>query len=422
MELLIILGLILLNGIFAMYEIALISVRKSGLESEAKKGNRSAKKALKLSNDPNKFLSTIQIGITLTGIMTGLFSGRHIASDLAAVVEKIAVLAPYARGIAETAVIIAATYLTLVLGELVPKRLGLSRSNRITKLMITPMLLFSIAASPLVKLLSKSTSLLVKLLRIKENDEKITEEEIKAIVKEGFDDGEVQEVEHDIVERVFNLGDRDVDSIMTHRSDIVSLDIKDSKPAIKEKVCAEMHNVYPVVSNSCDNILGVVSLKDLFAHFDAVDFSLEKLIVPAQFFPENQSVYNVLERFKQTGQKYGFIIDEFGDIQGIVTVGDILQALVGRRQTDDEAAYIVDREDGSLLVDGKCSFYDFLEYLDLRDLYTENDYNTLSGFVLSELEHIPKTGEKFIWKNLVFEIMDMDGVRIDKILVSELKD
>ena len=416
MEIFVIVGLIILNGILSMSEIALVSARKSKLEAEAKKGGKAARKALKLTNDPNKFLSTVQIGITLTGILTGLFSGEKIIRDFEVLVRQVDALAPYSKGIANTSVVIVVTYLTLVFGELVPKRLGMSKAESISKLMASPMSFLSAITSPLVLLLSKSTSILVKFLKIKTEENKVTEDEIKAIVKEGFDGGEVQEVEHDIVARVFNLGDRDVDSIMTPRSDLVCLYISDNKTEIREKVIANMHNIYPVMSRDFGGILGIVSLKDLFGRIDSPDFSLEKLIVPAQFFPENQSVYKALEQFKQTKTKYGLVINEFGDIQGIVTLSDIMEALVGQVNEDNESE-ITPCDDSSFLVDGKCSFYNFLEYFDMEYLYAEHDYNTLSGLILAILEHLPETGEKLSWNKFHFEIIDMDGVRIDKVLV-----
>ena len=420
MEIAIILGLILLNGVLSMSEIALISARKSKLESEAKKGNKSASTALKLSNDPDRFLSTIQIGITLVGIITGLYSGEAFARDFAEVLANIAFIEPYSVGVAQTIIVITVTYLTLVFGELIPKRLGMNKPERLSKILAQPMYALSRLASPVVWLLSKSTSLMMTLFGIKGADDgnKVTEEEIKAIVKEGVDDGEVQEVEHDIVARVFNLGDRDIDSIMTHRSDLVSLDIDDNKEEIKEKVIESMHDIYPVISGNMDDLRGVVYLKDLFGSIDSPDFSLQDIISPAQFLPENQSVYAALEQFKKANVKYGFIINEFGDVEGIITLKDILEALVGQVNDDEDDPEIITREDGSLLVDGQCSFYNFLEHLDMEYLYAEHDYNTISGLIFEILGHIPVTGEKLSWGDLNFEIIDMDGARIDKLLVS----
>lgn len=421
MEIFIIIGLILLNGILSMSEIALVSARKARLELDAKRGNKSAQTALKLAGEPDRFLSTIQIGITLIGILTGLYSGEAFAYNLAEVVRHVPVLEPYALGVSKTIIVIIVTYLTLIMGELVPKRIGMGYAERVSMLVAKPMYFLSKLALPFVWLLSKSTSLVIKITGIKANEEnKVTEEEIKAIVKEGFDGGEVQEVEQDIVERVFNLGDRNVGSIMTHRSDLVWLDVTDSIEKIREKVQENLFNIYPVASEKFDNIKGVVYLKDLFGRIDEPDFSLEEVIRPAQYLPENQSVYNALEQFKEARVKYGIVTDEFGGIQGIVTLKDIMEGLIGQVPEVREEAEIVQRADGSWLVDGQYNFYDFLEYFDMEDLYAEHDYNTLSGLILEILERVPKTGETLTWLTFEFEIVDMDGARIDKVLVKKI--
>ena len=399
------------------------SARKSRLEVEAKRGNRSAQTALKLSNEPDRFLSTIQIGITLIGILTGLYSGEAFAYDLAAYMRGIPWIAPYALVISKTAIVVLVTYLTLIMGELVPKRIGMGYAEKVSMLVAKPMYLLSLVASPFVWLLSKSTALAVKLMGTDASEEsKVTEEEIKAIVKEGFDGGEVQEVEQDIVERVFNLGDRKVGSIMTHRSELIWLDLTDSIEEIREKVQAHLFNIYPVANGKFDDIRGVVYLKDLFGRIDDPGFSLTQVIRPAEFVPENQSVYNALEQFKQARVQYGIVTDEFGGIQGIVTLKDIMEGLVGQVPDVGEDAEVVQRSDGTWLVDGQYRFYDFLEYFDMEDLYAEHDYNTLSGLILEILERVPKTGEKLTWLNFEFEIVDMDGARIDKVLVKKLPD
>jgi putative hemolysin len=418
MEILIILGLIVLNGLFSMAEIALVSARKSRLEAEAKKGSKPAQTALRLAAQPDKFLSTVQIGITLIGILTGLYSGETFAHDLAVRLESIPTLAPYAQGMAKTAVVIVVTYFTLVLGELVPKRIGMNRAETVSRILAQPMYLLSRITTPFVWLLYRSTLLTVRILGIRQTEEnKITEEEIKAIVKEGYDVGEVQEVEQDIVERVFNLGDRNVGTIMTHRSDLVWLDITDSNEKIREKVQENLYNTYPVISESFDKMLGVVNLKDLFGKIYSPDFALEELIRPVQYLPEKLSVYKALEQFKDARVKYGIVTDEFGDVQGIVTLKDIMEALVGEMPEVGEEQELVERADGTLLVDGQYSFYNFLEYFDMEDLYADYDYNTLSGLILEILQHVPQTGETLSWLQFEFEIMDMDGARIDKVLV-----
>ena len=418
MEIFIIVGLILLNGLLSMSEMALVSARKSRLETEAKKGNKSAKTALSLAEEPDQFLSTVQIGITLIGILTGLYSGESLSHHLAVLMDRIPELQPYSKTIAQAVIVILVTYFTLIFGELVPKRIGLGRAERVSMAIARPMHLLSLIASPFVWLLSKSTEISVKMLGINaDEDNKVTEEEIKAIVKEGYDGGEVQEVEQDIVERVFNLGDRKVGSIMTHRSDMVWLDLNDSLENIKQLVEANLYNVYPVSSGRLDNLLGVVYLKDLFGKLDTPGFSLQHVIRPAQYVPENQTVYNALEQIKQTRVHSAIVTDEFGSVQGIVTLKDIMVGLIGQVPEPDDEQDIVERADGSYLVDGQYSFYDFLEFFDKEDLYTEYDYNTLSGLILEILEHVPKTGETLDWLDFSFEIVDMDGARIDKVLV-----
>ena len=418
MEFVIIIGLILLNGLLSMSEIALVSSRKARLEALAKKGKKSAQKALALSKEPDRFLSTIQIGITLIGILTGLFSGEAFAGDLAAGLSKISFIEPYSYAISKLLIVVIVTYFTLVLGELVPKRIGLSFSEQVAMAFSKPMDILSKITSPFVWILSKSTKAVVSLIGLNNagNNNKVTEDEIKAIVQEGVDGGEVQEVEHDIVERVFHLGDRTVGSIMTHRSDLICIDLSDSVDIIRYKVKDNLYNTYPVVSEKFDNIQGVIFLKELFGYIDAPDFSIPEILRPAHFIQENMSVYNALGQFRKAHVKYGIVTDEFGSVQGIVTLKDIIDALIGEVPEAGDEPEIIKRRDGSVLVDGQCSFYSFLEYFDMEDLYEENDYNTLSGLILDVLERVPKTGDSFSWMSFSFEIVDMDGARIDKVL------
>jgi putative hemolysin len=405
----------------SMSEIALVSARKARLEALAKKGVKTARKALKLAKEPDRFLSAVQIGITLTGILTGLYSGEAFAGDLAEVLSRMAVPESYVYMISKLIIVIIITYLTLVVGELVPKRIGMGFAEQVAMLVAKPMGFLSAVTAPFVWILSKSTQAVVTLIGLNNNDgnSKVTEEEIKAIVHEGYEGGEVQEVEQDIVERVFHLGDRTVGSIMTHRSDLVWIDMSDSVEKIREKVKANLYNTYPVASRKFDNIKGVVFLKDLFGNIDSPEFSLSDVLRPAQFIQENMSVYRALEQFRQAHVKYGIATDEFGSVQGIVTLKDIIDALIGEVHEVDDKPEIVKRKDGSVLVDGQCSFYNFLDYFDMEYLYEENDYNTLSGLILEVLERVPKTGDTFSWMHFDFEIVDMDGARIDKVLVKK---
>ena len=405
-----------------MSEIALVSSRKARLEALSKKGKKSAKNALKLLKEPDRFLSTIQIGITLTGILTGLYSGEAFAENLAKVLSDFSFIQPYSFGISKFIIVVVVTFLTLVLGELVPKRIGLGFAETVAMAIAKPMHLLSKLVTPVVWVLSKSTKGVTTLIGLSKIDEnhKVTEDEIREVVLEGFKDGEVQEVEHDIVERVFHLGDRTIGSIMTHHSELVCIDLSDTILEIREKVKANLYDTYPVISEKLDNIHGVVFLKELFGFIYEPDFTLSTIIHPAHFIPENMSVYKALEQFRLLQIKYGVVTDEFGSVQGIVTFKDIVDALVGEVSEAGDEPEITKRKDGSVLVDGQCSFFSFLEYFDREDLYEENDHNTLSGLILEILERVPKTGDSFSWMDFEFEIVDMDGARIDKVLARRI--
>ena len=424
MEVFVIFGLILLNGCFALSELALISSKRSRLEGDAKRGDKKARKAIDLAGSPDKFLSTVQIGITSIGILTGIFSGESAAEWLSVEIAKIPALESSSHTISLAVVVILVTYLSLIFGELVPKRLAMSNPEHYAKMVAGPMNFLSKIGIPFVWLLSVSTNGLMKLFGIPSTStSKVTEEEIKAILQEGTDEGEIQEVEHDIVERVFNLGDRDVNSLMTHRNDLVWLDIEDPLDEIKKVIQTKVHNVYPVASEQLDEIIGVIFLKEFFADFNNPDFNLRNHIRPAQFVPETMNGYNVLELFRKSQQFYAIISDEYGSIQGIVTMNDLMEALVGNIiEPEEHQEQIVQREDGSWLVDGQYSFYDFLANFDMEDLYQEHDYNTLSGLILDILERIPNTAEKLRWKDFEMEIVDMDAARIDKVLVRRIEE
>lgn len=418
MEFIIIIILILLNGVFAMSEIALISARKSNLTNDSRKGSQTARIALKLANDPDKFLSTVQIGITLIGIVTGIYSGDALADDFGNLLIQWGLPTTYAHPIAQSLIVILVTYLSILFGELVPKRIGMSASARVAKLLARPMYALSILASPFVWLLSKSTSLIFTLMNINTTSEKVTEEEIKSMIEEGTESGEVQEVEQDIVDRVFSLGDRSLSTIMTHRSDIVCIDLDMTNAQIYRIVCEHLYQVYPVTRNkSLDDIVGTVYLKDLFGKLQDESFELRNVIRPAQFFHENMDVYKALDLIRENHIKYGLICDEFGSLQGIITMKDILEALVGSLPEETEEPDIMPRKDGSWLIDGQCSFYDFLKHFDDEDLYADYNYNTLGGLILQQLGHIPQAGETLEWNGFQLEIADMDGARIDKVLV-----
>jgi len=418
-EVLLIFGLILLNGLFSMAEIALVSARKARLEAQANKGDKAAKEALELSNHPDTFLSTVQIGITLIGILTGIYSGEQLKTDLIAYVERIGISTEYSNGVATATIVIVITYFSMVLGELLPKRIGLSRPEKIAKLLAKPMRWLSLATHPFIWLLSKSTTGLAKLLGIQSKDNQLTEEEIKAIISEGTEQGTIDEAEQEIIERVFHLGDRNINSLMNHRSDIIWFNTVDTEVAIKEKIMLEPHSVYPICDGHIDNIKGVVSIKDLYITDDRTMF--KDIMQPPLYVPENNTAYQVLEKFKMTKKHSCFIIDEYGSLMGMITLNDILEAIVGDLPEANFQDYeIMEREDGSYLVDAQIPFYDFLVRFEKTEWMNEGEpeFITLEGFILHKLERIPTTGETVSWEGFQFEIIDMDAQRIDKVLVN----
>jgi putative hemolysin len=420
MEIFILIGLILINGLFVMSEIALVSARKSRLETQAEKGDDAARRALDLSNAPEVFLSAAQIGITLIAILTGVYSGERFSIYLIPFFQKISLLAPYAEGISLTIVVVIVTFLSIIFGELIPKRIALLRAEKIAKLFAGPVTVFAKITHPFVWLLNKVSNLFFFIFNIKKStDDAVTEEEIKTMITEGTEAGTIEEEEREIIERVFHLGDRNITSLMTHRSDIIWFDVEDNEEKIKEKIISEPHSVYPICDGEIDNIKGVVSIKDLYVADDRTTF--KHFMKPAMFIPENNSAYQVLEKFKQTQHHSCFIVDEYGTLQGMITLNDILEAIVGEiPQTDMTDYEVKPRDDGSFLVDAQIPFYVFLSRFDKAEWMNEgeHEFDTLAGFILHELERIPHTGDKFEWRGFNFEIIDMDGHRIDKVLVN----
>lgn len=421
MEILIILALILINGIFSMSEIALVSSRKFKLETAARKGNANAKKALELANNPNTFLSTVQIGITLIGILTGIFSGDTIATNLRAVIEKIDVLRPYANTLSVVTILIIVTFFSIVLGELLPKRIGLMFPEAIAAAVARPMTFISIITKPFIWLLTKTNDLVLLVFGLKEQKEGIvSEEEIKAIVQDSANGGEIQQIEQNIVHRVFALGDRKVSELMTHRSDLLAFNIKDDLATIKEWAQQELHSVYPVFENSRNNLIGIVSVKELFPKdFNKRSFALSDFLKQPLAVTEHTAAYKVLELFRKNKIHYAFVVDEYGEVQGMVSMDDILGALIGDVSEHDQPDYeIVQRDERSWLADGQYPFFEFLHYFHLTEDEQDTEYNTLAGLLLSKLNHIPKTGEIVSWKKFEFEVIDMDNQRIDKIMIT----
>jgi len=427
MDIVILLCLILLNGLFVMSEIALVSARKSRLENLAEKGDRKARAALDLSNNPDIFLSAAQIGITLVAILTGVYSGERFGKSLQPYIEKIEILRPYAATIATTLIVIIVTFLSIIFGELIPKRIALLRAERIAKVVAKPMLVFAKITHPIVWLLTLVSNLFFSVFKIRRStSDAVTEDEIKAMVTEGTEAGTIDEAEQKIIERVFHLGDRNITSLMTHRSDIMWFNLDDNEDKMKQKIIDEPHSLYPICDGDIDQLKGVVSIKDMYITDDSTAF--KDMMQPALFVPENNSAYQVLEKFKESKIHSAFIVDEYGSILGMITLNDILEAIVGDiPQPDLEDYEIKKRDDGSYLVDGQIPFYDFLVFFEKADWMNEgeHEFDTLAGFILHQLERIPQSGDKMHWRGFNFEIVDMDGHRIDKVLVAvsqEIKD
>ena len=405
-----------------MSEIALISARKSNLQTEANKGDKRAKRVLNLQENPDRFLSSVQIGITLIGLLTGMFSGNKISAMFAQVLTDLGINQGVASAIAQTIIIIVVTFLSIVLGELVPKRIGMNAAEKVAKRMVGPMNFISKVTKPIVWLLSKSTYSILRVIGVKDQESKITEEEIKSMIQEGTEDGEVLPVEQDIVERVFTLGDLSVSSIMTLRSDIVWLEKNMSETEIRQNIEQNLYEEYPVADNDLDHIIGILRLKDFVVNIGKENFCLEKMLVKPTYFHENMNVYAVLEQMKSKQVSRALICDEFGSCCGLITHKDILEALIGDMNDDvEESPSIVERVGGDgWLVEGNCLMYDFLDYFDIDDETNGYEYTTVAGLIIDEVGHIPDIGACIEWNDFSFEIVDMDGPRIDKVIVKRL--
>jgi putative hemolysin len=421
MEIVIILFLVIINGIFSMSEIALVSSRKSRLEIAAKNGDRRAEAALALANSPNRFLSTVQIGIALISILTGIFSGDALTVQMQTSLESWGVSANYAHTIGVGLVVLVIGFIQLVFGELVPKRIGMSNPEAIAKTMVRPMEILSKITSPFIWLLSHSSDLIFKILGIKQSDSSVTEEEIKSLIQEGATGGAIEEIEQEIVQNVFHLGDRKISSLMSNRSSLIFLDMDDETQINKEKITTARHSVYPVVKDGIDNVVGLLYIKDLLGlDLDTELKNLQNIVREPLFIPENNHTYHALEKFKEERIHVGIVIDEYGGVMGLVTLNDIMDALVGDISETDEFEYdIHEREDGSFLIDAQLPFDDFLNKFDIKINRSEyTGFNTLGGFALHILHEIPETGQTFDWENYKFEIIDMDKNRIDKMLMT----
>ena len=425
-QIFIIAALIIANGLFAMAEIAIVSARKARLQQRAEEGDEGARIALELANSPSRFLPTIQIGITLVGIFAGAFGGATIADKLAPELNRISWIAPHGGAVSLFIVVLAITFLSLIIGELVPKQIALQHAERISAAFAPAIRSLAWVASPLVHLLSLTTQLVLRLFGIKPSAEtSVTEEEIKLMIEQGTQEGVFEPTEQEMVERVFRLGDRTVNALMTPRPDVIWLDLNDPPEEIQSKITSNSHTHYPVAEDQIDTIIGMVNSKDLLSqNLSCRPIDLRSVLQPALFIPESMSALDLLERFKKKRTHVALVIDEHGGFQGLITTSDVLEAIVGDIPTpgESEEADVIHREDGSWLVDGKVLADELKELLQKDELpfEDENLYQTLGGLVMAFLDRIPRSGNHFDWDGYRFEVVDMDGHRVDKVLIKPL--
>lgn len=417
-EIIFILLLILINGILAMSEAAMIAARKARLQQQANEGKKAAAAALKLHENPNIFLSTIQIGITLIGVLSGAVGGATIANALAVALSEVPYIGAYSTTIALGSVVLIITILTIWLGELVPKRLGINSPEQIAQVVAGPMLFISKLFSPFIRLMSGATNFVLRLLGVNPSAEPpITEEELQMLIDQGTQAGVFEEAEQDMVEGVFSLADQRVYSLMTPRTEIVWLDISDTTEEILEKIANCPYSRFPVRQDSLETIVGIVKSRDLLVtSLSGKGINLKELAKPVTFIPETMLASRALEILKEKNTEILLVIDEFGGVQGLLTINDILEEIVGEMEGAEPQA--TQRQDGSWLLDGMLEVDEFKEIFNLGDLPHEDEYETLSGFIMTSLGRVPHATDHFEWNNLRFEVMDMDGRRVDKVLVT----
>jgi putative hemolysin len=423
-EIAIIVLLIILNGILSLSEFAIVSARRTKLRQRADEGDSGAAAALELAEEPTPFLSTIQIGITLVGIFAGAYGGATVAEELAAFFTAFPALAPYAEALGITLVVLVITYCTLIFGELVPKRIALNNPEDIASTVSKPMRILALASAPLVFMLSRSTEAVLGLLRIRESTEPpVTEEEIRIMLEEGTEAGIFEKAELSMVEGVFGLADRRIESLMTPRYEIVALDLGDPDAENLKKMIQSGRSSFPAYEEDPDAVVGVVSVKRVLASMVEMGSSDIRGAITAPFFvPESTPALNVLESFKETGMHIALVTDEYGDVVGLVTLHDILEAIVGyvRIAGESEEAPVVVREDGSWLIDGHTPIEEIKETLGVKRFpgEAEGHYRTIAGLIMFVLNRIPATGDRIIIGDLQYEVVDMDGNRVDKVMVT----
>ena len=420
MEFFFLLALIIINGVFAMSELAIVSANKARLEQESDNGVQGAKVAIKLANDPNRFLSTVQIGITLVGIFAGAFGGSALADDVNLfLVEQLSISQNIAEELSLALIVLATTYLSLVIGELVPKRIALSNPERVSSMVARPMQLLSQVSAPLVWFLSKSTEAVARILGVQgENSNFITDFEVLAMVREGIVSGEFDDDEHDMVKGALQLDEKRLREIATPRTDITWLDINSTQEDIRKVLSETTFSTYIVADETIDNVVGLVRTKDLLTNLVINDEINLSAILHAPFYvPQTAIALDVLQRFKVSEVNSAIVVDEYGSLAGIVTLNDIVEQVLGDLDMQDIEP--IERADGSWLIDGQYPIVDMPEILDSFDLPDEekSDYHTLAGFVLKRMGRIPETGDTLLWSDYTIEVVDMDGQRVDKLLV-----
>jgi putative hemolysin len=424
LDIILIFILFMLNGVFAMSELAMASSRKTRLQQWAEEGNSRAEAALRLAEHPNRFLATVQIGITLIGIVTGFYGGATLSQPVAEQLVRIPALAPYSQSIAVVLVVSLVTYLSLLIGELVPKRLALQNPERIAMFVAQPMNVLSRVASPIVSFLGASSELILRLLGVRHSeDPPITEEEIEILLQEGTAAGVFDPAEHEMVEGVFDLGDREARELMTPRYRLVALDVEDPLEESFRIMAESPHQVFPVYEGDLDRLLGMAPVKSLWAaSLGGQPIDIRALTEPALIVPESMPALEVLERFRDRSSDAAMVVDEYGGIQGIVTLNDLMEAITGDLAVSQRrSGEVVRRADGSWLLDGALPVHEVRDVLDIDDPLPgeENgDYETLGGFLMSRLERIPDVGDMTDWHGHRFEVVDMDGRRVDRVLVT----
>jgi len=425
MEVLILLALILLNGLFAMSEMAVVSSRKIRLQQMAQVGRAGARAALDLAENPSHFLSTIQVGITTIGIFSGAYGEASLVSKLAPVLADIPGVDEAADELALAAVVIGITFASLILGELVPKRIALHRPESIASLIARPMALLSRVSLPFVRFLSWSTEVVLKLLRMRAKDDPpVTEEEIQGLMKQGLEAGVFEKEEHALVSRIFRLDEQRIPAIMTPRMDMTYLDLEDPLQANLERIADTRFTRYPVCRGGLHEISGILDATELLERMlRGAQVDLAALLRPALYVPETVTIMDLLEHFKANKAELALVVDEFGEVEGVVTLADVLQALVGDLPAlgEEGAEDVVRRDDGSWLIDGSVSTDRLHEVLATDEPFpgeADGGYHTIAGFVMTQLGRIPKVSENFVWEDWRFEVVDMDRHRVDRILVS----